>query len=155
MSIIGGAPGGMGGPGANNPNSSKNSGKAGGGKDVSNPYDSRLRNPRYEKKKTKAFEATMSNLAQVGGTVLGALSGPIGTAVNTAAQTIAGVDPLNPFEKPVGDTDGFTYDKGSAQDSEINKPDVAKLAPAKKKKTKPVVKGFTLLEDVGGTLLGT
>lgn len=146
------AAGGHASPGAGNAKSGIGGGRS--GRDVSNPYDSRLKNPRYEKKKAKAFEATMSNLAQVGGTVIGAMSGPIGTAVNAAASAAMGVDPMNPFEKPVGTTDGFTYDKGSAQD---NKPEdvTTKLAPPKPKKKKPAMKGFTLLEGIGGSLLGS
>lgn len=143
-----GGPGSMGGSGVGS-----KGGFGGTGKGPSNPTHNPLK---YDKKKTKAFEATLSNLAQVGGTVLGALGGPIASVANMAASAAMGVDPLNPFEKPTGEADSFSFDKGApGQDDELERPEAKKLAPPKPKKKKPQITGMTLLADAGGSLLGS
>lgn len=127
---------------------------SGGNKDQSNPYDSRLKNQRYQRKKTKAYEATLDRMLKVGGTILGGALGPFGAAANAVTQAAMGVDPMNPFGEASGTTDTFSYDpKNTAQTAEKVEED-KKLAPQKPKKKKPIMKGFTLLEGAGGTLLG-
>lgn len=127
--------------------------RAEGNRDRSNPLDSRLRNKRYEKKKAKTFDATLENMMKLGGTVLGTMTGPVGTVTNAVVQGALGVDPMNPFGKPTGTTDSFSYDPKNTDENTATT-DAERLAPPRPKKKKPKVTGMTLLEGAGGTLLG-
>jgi hypothetical protein len=101
-------------------------------------------------------EATASNLAQVAGTVAGALAGPVGTLLNAGAQSAMGVNPAQPFEKPTGTTDNFNSDPKNelgGQPPAVEKPTVVKPKPKKPKPLLPL--GFQLLAGQPGTLLGT
>lgn len=159
MSIIGGAPGGMGGPGSGNPNST---GKAGGNKGglgglgKVGPYKKSKRKPvgREEVNQTTTIqtnEMTAENALRIGGIALGALGGPVGTLLNAGANAVAGTNPFG-FEKPTGTTDQFSSDPKQAEGAQT--PVV--VQPKVNKKKKPLLPvGLQLLAGMPGSLLGT
>ncbi len=124
---------------------------------------------KYESNPTPSYEATPENIAKVVGTIISAVAGPVGTAAQAAytgykALTDDEFDPLNPFEKPTGTTSTGTYDKSEVVNASTGtgasqmgaNPIVGKTSAEQKKKKKVATKpGFTLLQGVGGTLLGT
>lgn len=119
-------------------------------KDTSNPFDSRLKNQRYQRTKTKTYKATVENMLKLGGTILG---GALAPGVTSALGPLAADAMGQGFTDPTGTSDSFSYDnKGTAR--RTAEPD-QKLAPPKPKKKKPKVTGLTLLDGAGGQLLGT
>lgn len=117
-------------------------------KDTSNSYDSRLRNPKYTKGKTKSYKATPENLLKVGTTILGGAVMPgVGIGVGPVVADQMGMG----FSDPTGTVDSFSYD-GKNQPDQV-KPTVEE----KKKKRKPTdtLSGLvgTLLDGAGGNLV--
>lgn len=170
---LGGGSAGTGGdrPSKTNPRESSvpTKGPGKGKKKGPNDLPSGLNPLKYESNPTPSFEPTPENVAKVVGTIVGAVAGPVGTAAQAAytgykALTDDEFDPLNPFDNPTGTVPGSTYDASETINPQTGQvtsqmgvnPIAARASAEQKKKKKTATKpGYTLLEGVGGTLLGT
>ena len=119
--------------------------------------------PGAKGKKNKQYEASLGNLAKVGTIMGGMVGGPVGSVIAggySAADAIAnGTNPLSgaldPFSGQMADANsvGAGYADGGPKMMEPAEKKQADKSKAKSKK-QPLSKGFTLLANAGGTLLG-